>query len=267
MNFGEITLLLGLDWRHLQELRWTWPTWVRFKPELLQMPAVVFYDAEQIDPARVTFLKEHPNVRWIPWQLVSARDQREKMITGFVHVPCEHVETQWYLKLDTDAVATGSGPWIKDEWFDADQRGRVPVIISSRWGYTKPRYLLDLLDDWGDRIPRLARFPRLDIPYSSESKSVHHRRIISWIFFARTDWTRQVVSWLSADMRLPHPSQDTFLFYCAKRSRKRIIRERMGKFNWCHTSFSRIKTIVRAMGMAPGDLADDLSNHRASGNV
>ena len=112
MNLADITLVLGLDAAHLEELRWTWPTWMRFTPELRAMPTLVFYDPAEIVPGDVTFLREHPNLDLLPWEMPAAADQREKMITGFVHIPAREVQTPWYLKLDTDAVATGSGLWI-----------------------------------------------------------------------------------------------------------------------------------------------------------
>src|SRR4051794_11862979 len=69
ISLDEITLVLGVDARHLEELRHTWRTWVRFKPELLRMPAIVFFDPEEVDPVDGSFLKEHPNLRWVPWQM------------------------------------------------------------------------------------------------------------------------------------------------------------------------------------------------------
>lgn len=252
MNPKDITLLIGLDGSHLEELRWTWPTWMCFKPELREMPALVFYDPVEIDPARFGFLHDHPNLRWVPWDWAYGRTQREKMITGFVHIPAREVQTPWYLKLDTDAAATNKGVWMKDEWFQPDARGRLPVFVSSKWSYSKPRYVLNLLDDWADGVRELQRFPRLDIPYSSNDKNrIRHRRIISWIFFGRTDWTKKVVGWLGPDGRMPWASQDTFLFYCAKRSRQRMVRERMTGYGWLHTRLPNIQRKVRSLGLAP----------------
>jgi hypothetical protein len=252
VNPADCTLVLGLDRAHLEELRWTWPTWMRFKPELREMPAIIFYDATQISPADAPFTSEHPNVRWLPWHLPGAASQREKMITGFVQVPAREVRTPWYLKLDTDAVATQPGPWIDPAWFAPGGKGRVAVIVSARWGYSKPRDVIDWLDAWGDTVPKLRRFPRLNLPPSSHSCRVYHRRIISWIFFGRTDWTQTAAAWTdAAGGRLPWPSQDTYLFYCAKRTRRRIVRERMTRYGWKHTSLGKIRAIVSALGMAP----------------
>jgi hypothetical protein len=254
IQLADITLVLGIDRQHLEELRWSWPTWMAFKPELLQMPAIVFYDPHQISPHDAPFLSAHPQLRWVPWEMPSARNQREKMINGWVHVPAREIQTTWYLKLDTDAVATGPGPWIKEEWFQPSPRGRLPVFISCKWGYSKPRYVLNLLDDWADEVPALARHPRLDIPYTLDTNRVEHRRIISWLFFGQTAWTQRVVGWLGADRRMPHASQDTFLFYCAKRERKHYVRDRMSKYGWSHVRSSKIRALVRSLGIEPAQV-------------
>lgn len=252
MNLKDITLVIGIDRQHLEELRWSWPTWMKFKPELREMPALVFYDPDEVNPSQAAFLNEHPDLRFLPWRMAGARNQREEMITGFVHVPAREVTTPWYLKLDTDALATGPGEWIKPGWFSADDRGRLPVFVSCSWHYSKPRYVIDLLDDWGDHVEALAGRPRLNLPYSSAGDRVLHRRIISWIFFGNTAWTRRVAGWVDPDGRLPFPSQDTFLFYCARRMGCRMIRERMSEhYHWTHLNFARLKARVQGMGIAP----------------
>jgi hypothetical protein len=251
MRLDHITLVLAVDRIHLQELRWTWPTWMHFKPELREMPAIVFYDSNQIDPAEASFLEQHPRLRFVPWTWPFGRDQREKMITGWLHIPAREVNTPWYLKLDTDTTAIAPGDWIKQEWFNPGPDGQPPVFISSKWVYSKPRHVMDLLDDWGDKVPQLSKFPRLNLAYSSESRVLRHRRIISWLFFGNTQWTREAVSWLGPDGRLPHASQDTFLFYCAKRSRKWFVRERMNKYGWCHKPMPMTRRLVNALGFKP----------------
>ena len=45
MNY---TLVCGVDLAHLKQLAWTWPTWVKHKPGILDNPMIVFYDKEQI---------------------------------------------------------------------------------------------------------------------------------------------------------------------------------------------------------------------------
>jgi hypothetical protein len=240
MDLSNITLIVGLDGPHLKELRRTWPTWRQFKPDILQMPTVVFFDPTQVDPREASFLNEHPLIRWIPWRLEAARNQREKMISGFFHIAAREVSTPWYLKLDTDTVATGPGNWLQDQWFEKDASGKLPVFIAPRWSYTKPRYALDVLDDWADGVPELARFPRLNIGYNSNSRRVRSKRIISWFFLGQTDWTKGLLPWLDPGGRLPVPSHDTFLYYCAARRKERVIRLKMEATGFAHWRSRRI---------------------------
>lgn len=251
MNLRDITLVLGVDAKHLNELRWAWPTWMRHKPELNDMPCVIFYDADEINQSDLRFIKGHPHVTFIAWTMPSARSQREKMLSGFVHVPARHVSTPWYLKIDTDVIATGPGEWIKAEWFAPNETGEKPVFIASPWGYTKPRYAINMLDDWADGIAGLAVRPRLDLNYSTAEDRVRHPRIISWMFFGRTDWTREMAALAAPDGRLPFPSQDTFLFYCAERLGKPYKRVQMSAHHWRHGKLREIRREVLSMGLKP----------------
>jgi hypothetical protein len=262
-DFSDITLLLGVDAQHLEELRWVWPTWLAFKAEILKMSVVIFYDPDEVSPDVATFLSEHRNVRWVPWRMPAAHTHREAMITGWIHIAAREVRTKWYLKLDTDAVATRRENWLQKKWFARDARGREPVFIGSKWNYSKPRYIIDLLDDWADHVPSLAGFSRLDLPYTSASGHVSHPRIISWFFIGRTDWTRLAASWLGKDGRLPYPSQDTYLFYCAKRRGEYFVRAPMTPYGWVHSTL-RLKDLVQGLGMAPAE-AEGLPRKKAVG--
>ena len=133
------------------------------------------------------------------------------MLAGFVQVPARDARTPWYLKIDTDVVATGAGEWIRPEWFQPDERGETPVFVASPWGYSTPRYVMDLLDDWADGVPALA----------------------------------------APDGRLPCPSQDSYLSYCAARLGCRTLRVRMSNYHWAHQRFHGIKEIVTQLGMSP----------------
>lgn len=251
MTLSDITVVIGVDSRHLRELRWSWPTWMAFKPELLQMPVVIFFDDSEVSPKDATFLGGHSNVRWVPWRMPCARNQREKMLCGFVQVPAREVDTRWYLKLDTDVVATDASPWIDLSWFNNLPEGRAPVIVAPPWGYSKPRYVMNLLDDWADSRAEFSGTSRLDLPYSSNSNKVIHPRIISWLMFGDTGWTRQMAAYAEADGRLPYPSQDTFLFYCAQRLGAPVRRVGMKHRGWAHLTLAKMKARVGELGLAP----------------
>jgi predicted SAM-dependent methyltransferase len=251
MNFSEITLLLGVDRRHLEELRCVWPTWVRFKPEILKMPCVVFFDPDEVRPVDLAFVTEALPARLVPWTLPNTMSQREKMLTGFIHVAAAQVRTPWYLKIDSDVVAIGGGEWIRDEWFETKESGDSPVFVTSPWGYSKPRYVMDVLDDWADTVPSLAKYPRLNLPYSSKDSKIKHKRIISWLFFGRTDWTRDLSVLIGGPAaRLPVPSQDSFLFYCAKRTAAHFTTVKMSNLGWAHQRLPRIRKTIKNMNSA-----------------
>ena len=234
MNPSDVTLLVGVDSSHLHEWSQTWPTWRQHKPHLLEMPLVVFYDEKQVTPEQIRQVCNHPNAILIAWDLSAARSQREKMLSGFVHTAAKYVHTPWHLKLDTDLIAVGSASWVDASWLQADEHGRLPAFAAPQWGYTKPRYLMDVLDDWGDETAALRQYSRLNLSYSSASNKVRHPRISSHIFFGNTAWVRDVAAWLPADGRLPVPSHDSFLFYCAARRRDHYVRFGMKGLGWRH---------------------------------
>lgn len=240
------TLVTAVDRSHLEELRWTWPTWVFHKPQILQWPLLIIVDGDlDLDNWRTLLsFVEHPNLRIVPWRQDGV-EQREKMISSLVRVPSVEVTTPWYLKLDTDAIATSDAPWPCADWFIADDSGEEPVFVSPPWSYTKPAHLIDTLESWGDQPGKLNGFGRLNLPTEQGMQRVSHRRIISWCFFARTEWTRQM-SALAPD-RLPVASQDTYLWYCAARRKDFYRTVRMSAHGWAHVhGIRRIRRNAKA---------------------
>ena len=225
MQLSDITLVIAIDSRHLEELSYTWPTWMKFKPEITAMKKIVVYDKNQVKFNKLGIFSGH-DIRFIPWEMPGV-DQREKMLTSLVKIPATEVTTKWYLKLDVDTIATSSGPWIKDEWFITN-----PAYIAQGWSFSKPANVLEKLDDWGDTVPELSKFPRLNIPYDPKMSRVFSKRITSWCFFGRTDWTSKI--WNLCNGRLPVPSQDTLMYYAATRLGEHTIRTSMKKLGWDH---------------------------------
>tara|TARA_R110002072_G_C7976780_1_gene535572 strand:- start:7242 stop:9077 length:1836 start_codon:yes stop_codon:yes gene_type:complete len=236
---ADLTLLVAVDEKHLQELQLTWKTWATFKPDIRECPLVLIHDAS-LDANSIQLEPSPSKLTLVSWEMPEAENQREKMLTSLVRVAAERVETSWYLKLDTDVVAVNNSEWLEPEWFTADEDGRLPAFVSSPWGYTKPAEAIDRLDDWGDTIAELKKHSRLELAQGDKPDRVNHARIISWCFFGNTAWTKQVTSWVNG--RLPVPSHDTFLFYCAERRKDHYRRYRMAKCGWEHIShFRRLK--------------------------
>ena len=242
MNLNDITLVIAVDKRHLAESAFTWPTWMKFKPELKSMKKIVIYDRTQLQQSELTRYN-CGDVRFIPWHMDGV-DQREKMLTSLVKIPANEVTTKWYLKLDVDTIATKDGKWIKDEWFEPRNR-ELPAYISHRWAYSKPADVLFRLDNWGDTVSEFKQYKRLDIPFDPKSSRVASRRIISWCFFGNTEWTR-FVSNLCGD-RLPIPSQDTFMYYCAARLKKHSVMTNMKNLGWDHLRYRSLRILSREL--------------------
>jgi GT2 family glycosyltransferase len=236
----EFTTVVGIDVRHLEELKLVWPSWRRYRPEILYRPMLLICDAilsEAEWAERLRFV-DHPRKRLTLWD-VSGVSQREKMLSAFVFVPGREVETPWFLKLDTDLIAKDSRGWLQSEWFCPDGRGRIPVFISP------PSHVYDtennaLLDNWGDGVPGLLELTRLDELPAPTKLRIQNTRIMSWSFFGRTEWCRQIAGF--AGNRLPVPSHDTFAWYCATRRGDLFRRVEIESFIHCR---SRRRKLIR----------------------
>ena len=138
METPSITLVVGLDTYHFEQFKITFPTWIRHKA-INDLPIVIFYDWRQLSSVQLqdyfTGLSRGSgriyfrDFRFVPWPhspRIEYPDgdgskwtdpQRYRMLSGFVHVPPMVVRTDYWLKLDTDVVATGNHHWIDPKWF------------------------------------------------------------------------------------------------------------------------------------------------------
>ncbi len=224
----DFTTFLAVDEQHLRELRKVWPTWMAHRPEILRQPLVVAIDSELALASNDLDFLQHPRMTTYPWNF-RAPTQRAKMLSSFIILAPRVVGTPWILKLDTDLVAIGTNSgWCDDKLVVGN-----PVFVASPWGYTKPATAVKTLDDWGDGVPSLKQYSRLDLPVESGSSLVKTPgRIISWCFFGRTDWCDWASS-LCGD-NPPLYSHDTYLWYVAKRSKAFFATAKMKNFGWKH---------------------------------
>lgn len=242
----DYTLVIGVDRKHLDQLRLVWPTWMRHKPEFAEKQVVIFYDHESgLTEENIRSVAKHRHLRVCQWPFPDVKyagdetskwyhPQRYKMLAGFVHVPALLVNTPYWLKLDTDVVATGQRDWIDLKWFKNN-----PAIVAHRWGFTKPANQMDLLDAWVEKnrkhIPLLSSEPPLELHPQPGSERVGHKRIISWCGFFSTIMTRLAASFASSTcgpFQLPVPSQDGYLWYVSERMRFDIQRTNMKELGW-----------------------------------
>lgn len=238
-DLPPITVVTAMDRNYFHRLKYAFPTWLAFQPWIRKCPILVIHDAAfDIATEEVASVFRDANVQFVAWEM-DVPSQREKMLTSFVHVPVRYVQTPWYLKLDADTIARPGCPMIRPEWFQP-LGGKLPAFISHPWGYTKPADAIEKLNAWGDAVPALREFPPLPTDGRASESRFHHRRIISWFFLGNTKWTREVASF--AGSRLPCPSHDTYLFYCAARRNDPYLRIRMHDYGWEHISrFRRLK--------------------------
>ncbi len=249
MGIPEYTIVCGVDRKHLHQLSMTWPTWHRHKPSLLDNHMIVFYDRYQVTAEDVHGVCGHPWLETVPWPPTDmskdsygqgmrdgkwANPQRAMMLSGFVHVS-HLVQTEYLLKLDTDMIATGCDDWIKADWF-ADS----PAIVSQKWGFTKPANQILTLDSWAsiDQFSEFNQAPLCLTPKAGAGR-ISHKRIISWCGFFRTDFVK-TCSRLAEETcgrgKMPVPSQDGFLWYCAKRMGAGIVRVNVKSRGWLNRS-------------------------------
>lgn len=256
----DYTLVVGVDKKHLDQLSWTWPTWKRNKPSLLKSPMAAFYDRDQVSGNELRSVIDHPDLKTVAWPPQGVEysggcdkwhnQQRYRMLAGFVHVPAKHVDTTYWLKLDTDVVATGNDDWIDPAWFDED-----PSIVCQPWGFTKPANQMLILDAWAEKYAGSLGFkdcPPLRLVPQEGSDRVCHKRIISWCGFFWTAFTGVAARWAEntcGEGQLPVPSQDGYLWYVAQRLGLSIKRVQMKNRGWEHwsTTHNVVLAAKRAM--------------------
>lgn len=250
-NPGFCSLFVAVDNFYLGKLLHSFPTWVMLKPEILNMPQVLVYDAGQVsrdDPrwselARIydAAVRHHrardPGVRavgfrpmLVPWSMPNAQSQRERMLTSLIRCT-PSIPTPWYLKLDADTYARAPGGWYFDRWFS-----QSPCYVSSPWNYTKPGGTIAQMNRWAATVPQLRNHP--DVEFTTvtlapgKTKDVHPR-MASWVMFGNTEWSRWANGLCQGD-RLPFPSQDTYLSYVQARTKKLWIPARWRQMGWEH---------------------------------
>lgn len=247
----DMTVVVGIDAKTIQQFAISHQTWWRYRPEMWLMPWVVFYDREQLEywPTKKWLIEQaglpESGLELVPWPppnyAVPYSSQREKMLAGHVYVPAGWVSTAWYLKIDTDCIASRVADWMPADWF-----GGESVVVAPRWHYTKGVGFLDRLENWGDKVPELAQYPRMNIPHKPGQLRVGHSRFCSWLSFYRASFARQVAVQCRracGEYRLPVPSQDTTHWYSAARMGLAMRIENMKARGW--SNHSRLEELAR----------------------
>jgi hypothetical protein len=212
-----ITVVVAVDNKHLDEIQVSLPTWLKYK-NFAQYPFLVIYDADELhlsDPRFEIF--KGLNVEFVSWKGTYA-SQREKMLTALTVLPGKQVKTDYYLKIDTDCVALDDQKWFDESWL---KKGYV--FISNPWSSTRPANAIELLDHWTAHNIQQSR--PLNLPYNMADGKIKHKRIISWLFLCKTEWSAKMAEFFNKNGRYELPSissterkvsQDTVLWYLAE---------------------------------------------------
>lgn len=257
MNFQtDTTLVVGVDEKYFRQLAVTFPFWLKMWPKLRDIPWVFFYDGkcpalkssiEQVIEGQRHF-DETTLQAWLPPDVNQYEDQRDRMLTAWSLLPPLLVKTRYWLKLDVDAypVRPIAGSFPLSRWFESN-----PAIVGHSWGYTKTRgsrkEWFDIFDAWADNTTLMHCDDPLNLQFG-DVKRLSHKRIASFIAFFETAFTQQVASECVArdpNWTIPIPSQDTFLWACAARMKKPIVRVRMKRHGWTNQSnFNKLQKAV-----------------------
>ena len=208
---SEVTIVTACDAKYVPVLKLTFANWRKYK-NIDRYPVIVFVHGVPLDSPELEFLRL-PNVRIIEWDLEEAEDQRERMLSAFVFGAAEHVDTDYWLKLDADSYATNYLPLISEEMKGYDFCGH-------RWGYSRPDHI-KLLDAWAAQHERkkLCNAKPMIEEGRIEGRRFYHKkkRTISFIQLHKTKFTKFCVKLLGGKKKLPAPTQDTFMYYVVQR--------------------------------------------------
>lgn len=243
----DLTVVLVVDSKTIEQAYYTIPTWFKNKRLLWTVPWVVVYDSRQISNERAHQLADNfrlPSPTLVPWHR-EYESQREKMLTAWVHVPPRAVQTKWWMKIDTDVIAKPHDQWMDDAWFLPDGKGEYAEYISSGWSYTKAKgggdilEWCDSLEEWGDQFDWP---PKLNLHEHVSGNKILYKRMASYVSYYNTEASKYLAD--RCDWELPVPSQDTVVWYCTERRGARKIHAKQKHLGW--QSISNTKRLQKA---------------------
>jgi hypothetical protein len=261
MDGGEVVKMpafstcVALDFAHFRELQLASQTWKKNRPEmwLPENPLIIFVDTARPPKGesigwwwrKLERCIDHPHLQVVAWPDVPGSTQRHRMLSAFVYGVAEHAKTDIILKIDTDCLALKppTSGYVHPNWW----REKDPwAFVSSAWSYTKNIDMWHRLLKWCDTIPALANGPELPGREVPERNQVRHQRIISYVFFARTEFIRECASFHPGPL-MPIESQDTWLWAMAVKLGRPWAGVRMRKFSWHHGARGMEKRVAAIM--------------------
>jgi hypothetical protein len=216
-----LTFVTAVDPGYLASLRANFPLMAEVAG-IAGEPWICYVNGIPIDDPRLDFLKGRALVR--AWDF-DAPTQRERMLTCFVKAAPFDVKTPRWVKVDADVRPSGAAFKFEAGW-------RGAALVGHRWHYTKPGRWLRGLEEWADAHPGFAGSARLftagHLVDADAQLRYGHPRIASFMCAHDTAFTRRCAE-LAGPGRLPVPSHDTFLWYCAARLGEPIARTNFKK--------------------------------------
>jgi hypothetical protein len=213
----DITLLQVLDEYHIRELIHSWKTWETFKPEIINLPSRFVYDKDcENSLNKIEHILCRKNITLQPFTNKHFySSQREAMLTSFFE-GIKNISTKFYLKIDTDTIATNDNKgWIKE----IEDRDKY-TFIAKGWSISFKEHI-EKLQIWADINPELSKFERVSGFKEHGDKKLKKKRITSWFFVGNVEWNNHWSNYCLVDNHysLPAASHDTFLWYIAERSK------------------------------------------------
>lgn len=197
---NDFTIVTCVTKEYLSMLYWSIGSWI-YKPQLRDKQLIVYYNG--LHERKLHFIRDiFKNVRFINWNMEGIESKSELCFSSFVFGAIRDVKTPYYIKLDADAYCTNSSDIFDDSDFEYD-------LVGHSWGYTKPGYLIQQLDNY---------YYKKNDPVDYTLQHYNHKRIESYCCLHRTEWVKTIANKLNG--RLPVPSHDTTLWYYAEKEGK-----------------------------------------------
>lgn len=225
----DTTIIQVIDKVHIKELSESWKTWKLYKPEVTSLPLFLVYDKEiESELGTISHIIDKKNVTLYPFNnKYLYKSQRDAMLTSFFE-GIRNIKTKYYLKLDTDCVATNASK----EWLNEINDINENVFISKGWSVSRKEYF-DIMQDWEP----LKDYPKIqNFSIKECGTKVKYNRIISWFFLCNVEWNNKWSEkcWKHDHYELPIPSHDSFLWHIAERNGDKYKRVNFKKYGWSH---------------------------------
>ncbi|MFW6247186.1 MAG: radical SAM protein [bacterium] len=188
---------------YLNKLKWSVPTWT-MKKQFRNKKLIIFYNG--LEEKDFNFVFEYfKDVKLVHWNDRDCWDKRELMLSSFV-LGVDEIEQKYFVKLDADTYFTNKKDVFVEKDFEYD-------LVSHKWGYTKPGYWIDILDNF---------VKGTNNPIDKNKRISKENRIQSFCCLHKANFVKEIkrICVEINNGRMPVPSHDTTLWYFADRNDK-----------------------------------------------